>query len=393
MALTELGFNRPLYNEILDNQIARAKTLFGNDIDTSDLSALGKFIRLSVADIDALYQDLEGVYYARFPNTASGESLDRLLPYAGITRNPATPARYRVRITGTLDAEIEAGFEVSTENLSAVFHVLDNYTLSETVQDDEESGYADCLVECNEFGTAGNVSPSSIDTVVNPSAYVYSVLGLAQVSCGENRESDAAVRVRFKEAISGAASGTKEAIKGAVMRIHNVDGCNIVENATAETVSGIPPYSFKCFVSSDEQPATDNAVAKAIFDKKPLGIKSVGSVSVTVTDGGGVTHTISFERTTKKQIYVKITLVKNSFFEEDGVDQIKRNIVNYLSTFTNGTDVYLSALYSFINITGVVNVSSLQLSTDGTNYSAADISCSNNEIARISADHITVTVQ
>ena len=33
MALTELGFDRPMYDEILENQIARAKTLFGNDID------------------------------------------------------------------------------------------------------------------------------------------------------------------------------------------------------------------------------------------------------------------------------------------------------------------------------------------------------------------------
>ena len=392
MALTELGFNRPLYDEILENQIERAKALFGDDIDTSDQSALGKYIRLNVADLDELYQDLEGVYYARFPNTASGVNLDRLLPYAGITRNPATPARFRVRITGTLDADVEAGFEVSTENLSAVFHVLDNYTMSQPVQDDDESGYVDCLVECNESGVVGNVTPSSINTIVNPSAYIYTVAGIEQVAYGENRESDAALRVRFKAAIAGSASGTKEAIKGAIMRVHNVDGCNIVENATNETVDGIPAHAFKCYVSSDESPATDSAIAKAIFDKKPIGIKAVGSVSVDVIDGGGTAHTISFERSTQKDIYIKITLVKNSFFEQGGVDQIKNNIINYLAAFTNGTDVYMSALYSFINITGVVNVSSLLLSTDGENYSAHDIILSDNEIARTSADKITVTV-
>lgn len=393
MALTELGFNRPLYNDLLENQIARAKTLFGDGIDTSDHSVLGKYIRLCVADLDKLYQDLEGVYYARFPNTACGTDLDRLLPYAGLTRNPATPARFTVRITGTLNTVVPAGFEISTYNLSAVFHVLDNYILSTAVQDDEESGYADCLVECNELGIVGNVSPSSIDSVVKLAANIYTVEGLSQVSLGEDRESDASVRVRFNEAITGSASGTKEAIKGAIMRVNNVDGCNIVENITDETVDSIPPNSFKCYVSSDEQTATDYAVAKAIFDKKPIGIKSVGSVSVQVTDDGGVAHTVCFERTTRKDIYINITLMKNSFFEDDGVAQIKRNIVDYLSMFTNGDDVYLSALYSCINITGVVNVSSLQLSTDGTNYSTADVMCSDNEIARIVPDHIAVTVQ
>ena len=126
MALTELGFERPTYDEILENQINRAKTLFGDTIDTSELTALGKYIRINVADIDTLYQTLEGVYYARFPNTASGVSLDRLCPFAGITRNAATYARHKVTLTGTAGATIEAGFEVSNENQSAVFHLIDD---------------------------------------------------------------------------------------------------------------------------------------------------------------------------------------------------------------------------------------------------------------------------
>ena len=76
--LTETGFYRPTYEELLEAQEMRAKELFGNDIDTSDLSVLGKYIRINVTDIDELYQTLEGVYNARFPNTSSGVSLERL---------------------------------------------------------------------------------------------------------------------------------------------------------------------------------------------------------------------------------------------------------------------------------------------------------------------------
>ena len=57
--LSNIGFKRPTYAEILDAQIARAKTLFGDDIETSELTILGKYIRLNVYDIAKLYEELE----------------------------------------------------------------------------------------------------------------------------------------------------------------------------------------------------------------------------------------------------------------------------------------------------------------------------------------------
>lgn len=385
MALTEFGFERPTYDEILENQINRAKVLFGDTIDTSELTALGKYIRINVADLDTLYQTLEGVYYARFPNTAQGVSLDRLCPFAGITRNAATYARHQITLTGTAGATIEAGFEVSNENQSVVFHLIDDYVIG-------DNGTVTAFVDCNDTGTIGNIPSMLINTVVNPSVDIESVLGVTLTSAGEERESDTALRVRFNEAIAGTGSGTAEAIKGAIMRVNGVDGCTVVENATGMTVNGIPPYSFECFVLSDEAVVTDQLIGKAIFSKKPMGITSYGSVSVDVEDESGNTHTVAFERTTRKDVYIKISLTKNNYFEDDGEDKIKSNLVNYLSSFVNGADVYLSALYSYINITGVVNVSSLMLSTDGVNYSATNIMCNDNEAARTEIGKINITI-
>lgn len=385
MALTELGFERPTYDEILEQQINRAKVLFGDTIDTSELTALGKYIRINVADLDTLYQNLEGVYYARFPNTASGVSLDRLCPFAGITRNAATYARHQVTLTGTAGATIEAGFEVSNENQSVVFHLIDDYVIG-------EDGTVTAFVDCNETGTVGNIISTSINTIVNPSADVESVTGVTLTLAGEERESDTALRVRFNKAIAGTGSGTAEAIKGAIMRVNGVDGCTVVENSTGSTVNGIPPYSFECFVLSDETNATDQLIGRAIFNKKPIGITAYGSVSVDVEDESGNTHTVAFERTTRKDIYIKISLTKNNYFEDGGEDKIKSNLINYLSSFANGDDVYLSALYSCINITGVVNVSSLTLSIDGTTYSATNVMCSDSEVARSAADKISITI-
>lgn len=385
MALTELGFNRPTYDEILEAQIDRTKKLFGETIDTSETTALGKYIRINAADIDALYQDLEGVYYARFPNTASGTSLDRLCPFVGITRNAATYARHSVILTGTAGAVIEAGFEVSNENQSVVFHLNVDYTIG-------EDGTVTAYVDCNDTGSIGNILSTTINTIVNPSADVESVVGVELITAGEDRESDTALRTRFNEAVAGTGSGTAEAIKGAIMRVNGVDSCIIAENITNAAVNGIPPHSFICYVLSDETAATDQLIGQAIFNKKPIGISASGSVKVKVADEGGNTHTVAFERTTRKDIYIRISLVTNNYFEENGIDTIKQNLVNYLASFTNGQEVYLSSLYSYINIVGVVTVTGIGLSTDGVNFRAQDIALGDSEVARTSADKITISL-
>ena len=377
MALTELGFNRPSYDEILEAQDERAKALFGETIDTSELTALGKYIRINALDIDTLYQILEGVYYGRFPNTASGVSLDRLCPFAGISRNSATPARHSITITGTAGAEVEAGFEVSDEEQSVIFHTDDDYVIG-------DNGTVTAYVECDETGTEGNILSSEINTIVNPTADVDSVIGVELITAGEDGESDTELRQRFAKAITGTGSGTANAIKGAVMRVNGVDDCTIVED--------LENNRFKCIVSFDDTETTRQLVAQAIFEKKPIGIKTYGNIAVDVEIEGesGNPHTIYFDATTKKYITVKFTIATNSYFEEDGIDQIKKNIISYLSQYSNGETLYVSRLYSLIYVTGVVSVSNLSIIKDTVTYTDS-VPFSDGEVARTNENSIVIT--
>lgn len=385
MALTERGFERPTYNEILEAQINRAKTLFGDTIDTSELSTLGKYIRINVADLDTLYQVLEGVYYARFPNTATGVNLDRLCPFAGITRKPASYATHKIRITGVAGAVVGTDFEVTTENQSVVFHITDSYKIG-------TDGTVEAVVECNEAGEVGNILSSAINTILNPLADVERVEGLEVVSYGEERETDVSLRKRFTVGIAGSGSGTAAAIEGAIMRIAGVGGCSILINAdNTETTDGMPPHSFTCYVQSDETPATDQLIAKAIFSKKPLGTPTYGSVSVDVVDDSGNVHTICFERVTRKDVYIRINARTTDEYIEDSEQEIKENIVELVATLSNGESVYVSQLYPCISVSGVRNVESIEFSSDGVTYiSMNEFYCKFNEIARTSTDKITV---
>lgn len=129
MVLTEKGYNRPTYSDILDQQIERAKLLFGEDIETDEKTPLGKYIRINVQDIAELHEILETVYYARFPDSATGQSLDRLLPFAGITRNQASYAKHKIKFTGTAGETIPGGFLVAAGELQ--FYTLEDYLIGD----------------------------------------------------------------------------------------------------------------------------------------------------------------------------------------------------------------------------------------------------------------------
>lgn len=380
--LHETGFQRPTYDELLTRQITRAKELFGEDIDTSEQAVLGKYIRLNVEEYAELYEDLERIYYARFPNTALGVSLDRLCPFAGLSRNPATYARYQVRFYGAAGTKIDAGFLIQADT-GQQFHTVVPSTLS-------ENGTKECIVECDEPGECGNGSIGW--EITNPVEYLDRVEPVRMLRLGVEVENDAALRIRFTKTISGAGSGTVDSIIGAVARVPGVTGVHVVENDTYETdSSGRPPKSFEVYVLAPQE--QDLAVAEAIFSKKPVGIPCVGNVSVKVLDNGGLPHTIRFSRSTEITVWLKATIHTNSFFETDGEEQIKAHLSEYVFGFENGQNVVLSSLYGYIHkTTGVVETQNLELSTDGITYTTDNVLCNIFQVARLPKENIQLEV-
>ena len=62
MGLTENGFERITYDEFVERLSQRSKEQLGEDIDVSETSVYGKFIRIIAYDLAAEYETLENVY-------------------------------------------------------------------------------------------------------------------------------------------------------------------------------------------------------------------------------------------------------------------------------------------------------------------------------------------
>lgn len=374
MPLTEKGYERPNYDDILEAQIDRAKLLFGDDIDTNENTPLGKYIRLNVTDLADVYEILEKIYYSRFPNTAQGVSLDRLCPFVGITRNQATYAKHEVKFTGEAGEYVPEAFEVSAGDI--LFHTYDSVQIG-------GDGTATAIVECEEAGTVGNVTVGSIDTIVNPDTNVESVEHISISEYAVDIESDTELRYRFNRALSNAGAGTTNAIAAAITSVPLVDGVEIIENNTDEEINGLPAHSFACYVNAPDSQNT--LIAEAIFRKKPTGIKSIGDVSINIVDDFGLNHSVTFYKTRQIAVKIYMYIITTNSFEANGLDKIKDNVVEYVNKLKNGEDVYYQMIYA-CTVSGAIPMTSV------INGSTNNLNIGSNEVARTKKDYVLVGI-
>ena len=389
MPLTPEGFKRITYDEFVERLSQRSKEQLGEDIDVSETSVYGKFIRIIAYDLAAEYETLENTYYARFPNTASGVSLDRLCVFAGITRNPATYARHNLTVNGDEGTAVGMGGLIVGNEDNITFYNENDFTIG-------SDGTVNIIVAAVDSGAGGNVD--NIDTIVNPVTGVTSIEYIGLEEAGEDIESDYDLRKRFSVAVAGAGACNEDAIRGYIARISGIESVVIVTNDTNEADSdGRSAHSFEVYIYGGE--GKEQEVANAIFLKKPLGIKAIttetgsNAITKTVTDQGGFSHSISFSRVTEVAIDINVSIKTNSSYTTSGAAAIKNNLVEYVSGIGVGGSVVTSAMYSHVfEVTGVTEVVSVTQAKSGQTASTATISCAMNEVPITSATNITVTV-
>ena len=363
MGLTSLGYRRRTLEEILQAKIEKAKELFGEDINTEENTALGKYIRINAYDQYVVEELAEQIYYSIFPQTATGQSLDRLIWSVGMSRNVAVPSKYKVNVTGLAGEIVPFGFLVGTETQLNFYNTQDTEI--------GEDGTCSIVVECIEAGTIGNVKANSIVKIVNPVSYVDEVVGVSVEEAGADEESDIELLKRFEIVRDGRGSCNESSIISSLLNIPTVHGAYVVANESLETVDGIPAKTIACYVDGGNDYHQD--IAEAIFDKKPIGVGTYGDVAVPINYGGLKDYEIKFSHSSEVDIYVKLTIITNNNFEADGFDEIKANISNYINNLAIGNSLITTAMYSQIySVKGVVS-SQITVSKDGVDYGIEDI--------------------
>lgn len=361
--LTDAGFRRPTYAELLDALEHKARELFGSKANLTVRSPLGIFMRIYAWILNLLFSTLEDVYNSRFVDTAVGSSLYNLGRAIGLRLLGAQKAVGYLTFFGEDGIEVPEGF--LAETIAGAQYI----TLSAGVITDSSATLpASAVIP----GPDGNTAENTITNITNPKSGIQAVTNPKRFEGGRNTETDAEFRERYYISVDFAGGVNIDAIVAEVYEsVEAVIAVTGEENDTDYiNASGLPPHSIEIVAYG----GLDEEIAQAIYRRKAAGIESFGNTTVPVITAAGRTYDIHFSRPIPVSVWVRITgLVTDSGFPLDGIEQIKRSVASYIGADTRGglnigqsvIRVQLPAVV--LKVPGVVDFK-LQISPDGEHF-------------------------
>lgn len=214
------------------------------------------------------------------------------------------------------------------------------------------------------------------------------VNNLARGTKGREQETDAELYRRYPLGVYQTGAGTAESLLDSLLKVKGVSAAFVYENdSDSRDQFNTPPHAIHCIV----QGGLDRDVAQAIFAKKPAGIPTFGSTTVSLTDSQQFRRAIKFSRPRKRYIWIKV--VANTFVDQGElaasgyIVSILNNLMRYGNKLQMGADVVLQRLIGqCVAVDGVNNVSvqigvTNQITDPEPSYQTADIRIAPDEIA------------
>ena len=238
--------------------------------------------------------------------------------------------------------------------------------------------------------TVGPISAdvNTITNILTPVIGLDSVTNIVSATLGRNVETDEELRERFRNAKFERASNIIESLYSALINLEGVEEVVIYENDTDTTdIRGVPPHSFMPVLSG----GIGSDIANAIWENKPMGIRSFGDTVVTIYDTQGFAHNIGYERPDPVNIYITIDITADSNFPSTGPDEIRSAIIAYFDNNQSiGEDVVYSRLYTPINSVENFQVDSLTIGTTANPTGTANIPINFDQVATVSSVNIVI---
>ena len=384
--VTERGFRRPTYVELLNAIEYKARELFGQRAVLTVRSPLGIFLRIFAWMLNILFALMEDVYNSCFVDTAVGTSLYNLGRAIGLSLLPAQKASGYVTFSGAVGTAIPSGFLVKTV-AGYQYAVLVAGRIG-------ADGTVILPVQAVGTGADYNADAGTVKEIVNPLDGVSSCTNASAMTGGRWRESDEEFRDRYYKSVDFAGGVNADAIAGEILQnVEGVYSAICYENDTDEVDAlGLPPHSFEVVAYG----GLDEEVAKAIFRRKAGGIQTYGGKTIPVVALNGQSYDIHFSRPATVPIYIKVyDLETDTNFPWDGESRIKAALISFIGGDVQGglpigTDVlYMALPGAILSVPGVVDFS-LSIGTSAAALAVKNIVIGTREKAVTNADAITI---
>lgn len=374
--VTEQGFTVKSAAEITADLDAKFVGTFGSQFDTSAESPDGQLIGIVAKLLEDVWQQAEGAYNAYSPSNAYGVGLDKVAEINGITRITNLPTSVAITLSGTAGAVVPAGYIVKTVD------GLEFATVAVAVVP------AIVTAKCTTQG-AIKILANEVHVLTTAIAGLTGATNLEPGITGIVREEDPAFRARRENSTISRGTSSIDAIYEGVKSL-NLPYIAIIENTTSVTVDGVPANSFLVIVEG----GTPAEVSQVIYDNKPQGITSYGSIVTVVNDSKGYPHNIGISRPTPIDISVTTSITNLPGASVDSAALVKAAIVDYVNNLNISEDVYWSYFFSAIlEVVPNIKINSLQIKfTVGGTFGTTDLVLTPQQRARTDASKVVVSV-
>jgi len=241
-----------------------------------------------------------------------------------------------------------------------------------------------------------------IDEIITPVSGWNGVETLTDGTRGNNEESDAELRERYKDSLQIVSAATEPAIRARILDdVDDVVSASVVSNRSPdEDEEGRPPHSFELIVSG----GTEQDIAEKLWEIKPAGIESFGNTSVTVVDSENREQVVRFTRPADAYIWIRTTIrVGDSRepFPESGDEQVKTALFEHGDMLEVGDPVIYQSFYKPIfSVPGILEVENLEVAQtdspedppDEEDWKRENIKIDSNVATVFSKDRIIVNV-
>ena len=345
--------------------------------------------RVGVVGFNALVANQINIDYA------TGQFLDAIGAFYGVSRRGATRTRVFATITGVSGTIIQAGSLAKT-TVGDLFYLENTTTIpvggtTTAYFLSQETGAIPCAT-----GTLTTIVSQTVgwETVSNPTA----------AEIGYDMESDSAYKKRIKAARYTGTALT-DSIKSKLQLIDGVKSSFAIDNGKSSSIVydgiTIDPHSLLVIVDG----GTNEDIAKALFNSISGGCGYTAitgqSVTVQITDGAyGIVYDITFNRPDVLDIDVVIDVSQNEYTGLDLEGDVKQAILNWASgNVANVDGLSIGQNVSPFEIAAAVSdqipslyVKNVRICLHGGTPATTELTCTIAEIYSIALSNITVNV-
>ena len=332
--LTSAGLVVETMQEIAGEIGARQLATIDPGLSQDEDDPLRQMNVIVAREIQEACEVVQASYSAFDLDNAEGVLLDNIGDFKGRARLQAQNPRAAVTLTLAAGAVVTAGDEIkSNVNNARTWKSIVSFVAG-------VSGPFEVVFEATD---------PSFSAVPGELTVIPSIPGWASATNASGssplrpREDDETYRLRLRrgnDTSNGA--GALAAIVNEVAQLDGIISADGFENTSlyADPISGAPGMSFEIVVDDANGTAsTPEIIAQKIFENKPPGGKTAGTISTQIFDTRGRAQIVKWTRVAGLRMYVICTLKVLPGWSAGQIDNIKARLVAFFSRLRTGQDV------------------------------------------------------